>query len=335
MAIRPFPIHRPWTEGVFVLALLAGCGGGGTSPTGEVPDPTGLWDVTMTVPRLPGDDRPVCVARYTMNVIVPGPSPSPDDYIIPLPGTIDFLCGDIREPWNRHGSVLLVRRVAADSLHLLSAQGDTLVRLKLSATSMRGTLDDALPSTPFTATRHAGTDPNLRPTFIQAGPQYGYVDVGDSVTAAARVDDDYGQPVTTPVHWSSSAPDIASITDAGLIHGLRPGTVSITATIDTLTASAPLEVGTPPASVTIADAPDTVPVNLAVVLTGVAFDGGGGVLPGRRFVWTSSDPAIAAVSPYVEGTTILTPIAPGTVTIIAREGAASASATITIVPAGQ
>jgi hypothetical protein len=324
---------KPWLACAVTLGLLAGCGGGGTSPTGEVPDPTGLWDVTMTVARMPGDDRPVCVARYTMPVTVP--SAGPDDFIIVLPVTIDFLCGDVRDPWSRRGSVLLVRRVAADSLHLLSAQGDTLVRLRLTATTMRGTMGEPSPSASFAATRHAGADPNLRPAFIQAGPQYGYIDVGDSVPAGARVDDGYGMPVTTPVDWSSSAPDVASITGGGMIHGLRPGSVSITATIDTLTASAPLEVGLPPASVAITDAPDSVPVNLAVVLTGTAFDGTGSVLPGRRFVWTSSDPAIAAVSPYVEGTTVLTPLVPGTVTITAREGAASATATITIFPTGQ
>jgi len=62
------------------------------------------------------------------------------------------------------------------------------------------------------------------------------------------------------------------------------------------------------------------------VFTATARDGNGAVIPGATFVWSSSDPAIAAVDPV---TGVATALANGTVTITAQAGDATGTATLT------
>lgn len=313
-----------------VVTLLAGCGGG-TDPTPATADPAGLWDVSLTEMSEPiGGYWTACETAFTISVT---PEPTTDVYDFVIPYTATLRCaGGQTLPWIFAASFLIINR-SGDSLHFVRPQGDTLVRATFSAAGMLGQL--TLPFRPvarFRASRHRGsTDPNLAPASISSGVYYGgTLDAGDSVRADARVENAYGQPLTPAIKWTSSDPTIATISDAGMIHGIRPGPVAITGAVDTLSSSAPVLVLAPPASVTITQVPDSLIVPITAMLVGVARDTDGRVLPERRFHWTSSDTTIATVDEYgIES--VVRPRAPGTVTITARSTLANASVSIRIV----
>ena len=315
------------------VALLTGCGGGGTEPTPGTADPAGLWDVSLTDMSEPiGGYATACETGFTMSV---DPGEATDVYQVVVPYNVVLRCaGGQTLPWIFAASFLIIHR-SADSLYFMRPQGDTVVTAIFSPVTMLGRFTAPFrPVARFSASRHKGsTDPNLAPTSIAAGVYYGgTLDVGDSVRADARVENAYGQPLTPAIKWTSSDPTIATISDAGMIHGLRPGPVSITGAVDTLSSSAPVLVLAPPASVTITQVPDSLIVPTTAMLVGVARDADGRVLPERRFHWTSSDTTIATVDEYgIE--TVVTPHAAGTVTITARSTLSSATVTIRVLAA--
>jgi alpha-tubulin suppressor-like RCC1 family protein len=82
------------------------------------------------------------------------------------------------------------------------------------------------------------------------------------------------------------------------------------------------------ASVAIVFAPDSLIVPGSDAIGAVAKNAAGETLPGRRFTWESSNPALAAVDQLG----IVSALAPGSVTITARSTVVSASVTIRVLP---
>jgi hypothetical protein len=68
------------------------------------------------------------------------------------------------------------------------------------------------------------------------------ITVGQTTQASVTMQDRRGRPIERAVQWSSSDPSIASVSDSGLVKGIAPGNVTITAQHRTVTGSAPLKV---------------------------------------------------------------------------------------------
>jgi uncharacterized protein YjdB len=106
------------------------------------------------------------------------------------------------------------------------------------------------------------------------------------------------------VTWSSSSTSVATVTSAGVVTGVAPGTATITATSEGRTAQVPVTVTRPAvASVTMAPTTSTLLVGVvdsttlgAATLTATPKDAAGHVLSGRAVTWTSGTPAVATVS---------------------------------------
>jgi uncharacterized protein YjdB len=98
-----------------------------------------------------------------------------------------------------------------------------------------------------------------------------------------------------PVTWSSSDPDVASITSAGRVTAGRPGSASITAVADEERATATIVVLTPGSVVEITPNSPTIVSGTSVQLTARVLGPGGRVIA-RVVSWTTSDPAVATVS---------------------------------------
>lgn len=108
-----------------------------------------------------------------------------------------------------------------------------------------------------------------------------------------------------PYAWSVSDPAVAAIDASGLLTGLAPGTVTVTAT------DANGVQGTASATVTtVLVSPDTASLQVG---SSLQFSASGGTPP---YVWTVSDPAIASID---VSTGLLTGIAPGTVRVTATD----------------
>ncbi len=70
--------------------------------------------------------------------------------------------------------------------------------------------------------------------------------------------------------------------------------------------------------------------SMTIPLSGMAKDASGNAISGTAFAWTSSNPAVATVSPRLSASPVVTAVSSGTATITATVGGKSASATITV-----
>jgi alpha-tubulin suppressor-like RCC1 family protein len=322
---------RPRLTGLLLVAAVSACGGG-TEPTPPSTVPTGLWNATISGLKQPINSQLVtCETAWVMSIQAFDNSGTTYNTTIPL--NVSLHCaGGVNQTWMEIGRFFAISQ-SGDSLLFLRPNGDTLVRAIMTGNSLSGTFTEEFgqPAN-FRATRRSGPDPNLAPASLIVGGQYSDLEVADSLRISALASDAYDTPVTVTAQWSSSNPGIATITNDGVVHGVSPGVVTMTGTVDTLRAQVALSVLAPPAVVAITLAPDSIIAPLTGEVTAQARDGSGQILNGRRFHWTSSNPSIATVTEYDETTTV-TPVGAGTVTIAASSSAASAHVDVRILPA--
>jgi len=152
--------------------------------------------------------------------------------------------------------------------------------------------------------------------------------VGQSAQLSATAKDAKGNTLTgKTATWSTSSATIATVSSAGLVTGVAPGTASITATIDGKAGSQPVTIVPPPvASVTVSLASSTVPTGQNTQATAVTRDAANNVLTGRNVAWSSSNPLIASVS----SAGLVTGLTTGSTTIIATSEGQSGSATLNV-----
>jgi uncharacterized protein YjdB len=161
---------------------------------------------------------------------------------------------------------------------------------------------------------------------IDASP--GTIEVGESRNLIARVSTDPGVTGGSVV-WSSSDPSIATVNALGSVTALRPGSVTITATCEGVSARLSLVVTQPPvASIQLSAAAITVSSGETSQLAAIARDSRGSTISGVSFAWSSSNPDIATVN----SNGLVTGIAVGSATISVRADGASGSAAVTVVP---
>jgi len=158
-------------------------------------------------------------------------------------------------------------------------------------------------------------------------------------TAVGTYTDNSTQDITAKVVWTSSAPSLATVSNAsgydGLATALSPGPATITATLGTITGSTGLTV-TPATLVSIGLTPANPSIAAGLtaqfVATGVYTDNSTQNLT-TSVAWTSSDPTVAAVSNASGSNGLATALGQGSVTITASSGAVSGSTGLTVTPA--
>ena len=167
---------------------------------------------------------------------------------------------------------------------------------------------------------------------IEITPASVDVAIGDTVRLAAVAYDAAGNRVEVPVQWLTSY-EVGRIDSTGAFVGLAIGERVIIANAGNASATVPVTVRPlPPAEIELALAATTVAATSWLPLEAHAFDAG----ERRSFTadirWSSSDPSVAEV---VGG--YLAARRPGTTTVTARAGEASATAEIavTAAPSGQ
>lgn len=167
---------------------------------------------------------------------------------------------------------------------------------------------------------------------ITLDPTAGYLYVGESGSFVVTLKDAAGATLTNrPVTWASSAPTIASVAGTGVVSGVSPGVVTITATSEGKSTTATVTVLAPPAavaSITLAPSPASLPLGEAGYFTVTLRDATGNVLTGRPITWFSNLPAVATVA--ADG--LVSGIALGSAVITATSEGKSTSATLTVVP---
>ena len=151
---------------------------------------------------------------------------------------------------------------------------------------------------------------------------------GAAATLKAVAKDDKGQVVDLgkqKVAWTSSAPQIAAVDEAGQVTALRSGEAQVTASVGEVKGNAQVVVSIP-ASVSVSMASrDLRPGETVVLSVVVVDDAGKPVTVPRTITWSSSDPGVATVA---DGKVVAT--GPGTATITAAAGALKGTSQVTV-----
>jgi uncharacterized protein YjdB len=148
---------------------------------------------------------------------------------------------------------------------------------------------------------------------------------GNTAAISATAFDGEGHPLTgRTITWHSSDESRATIS-GGVVTGLAPGQITITATSEGKSDSAPLTILPAISSLTVS-AVTTIYVGSTQQVEAIAKDADGTVITGRVVTWSSSDIAKVTVSP----SGLLTAVAAGEATITAASEKQSASFVLTV-----
>jgi uncharacterized protein YjdB len=131
------------------------------------------------------------------------------------------------------------------------------------------------------------------------------------------------------VAWSSSNTAVATVSASGIVTGVTPGNVTITATSEGQSGTAAVNVLIAPvSSVTVTPGSATVPIGQTTTLTATTKDALGNTLTGRAVTWTSGNTSVATVS----SSGVVTAVAVGSSVITATSEGKTGTATITVPP---
>jgi uncharacterized protein YjdB len=168
------------------------------------------------------------------------------------------------------------------------------------------------------------------PTSITIVPTTVSLKPGQSTQLSAEVRDAAGTVIPNQViTWASANNAVAAVTTSGGVTAMAVGSTSAQASSDGLTASAVVAV----TAVTAASI-DLTPTNLSLVvgdsakLLAVVRDASGAVLADRAVSWSSSNPAIAAVS----SSGWVTAVGVGSGTVNAQVDGVTAATSVTVTP---
>lgn len=163
-------------------------------------------------------------------------------------------------------------------------------------------------------------------------PSSSSIIVGNTLQLTSQVTDPYGNILNNKsITFVSDNRDVATVTAAGLVAAITPGTARITATSEGKVGTATIVVNPlPVGKVVISPSSATIFTGTTRQLTAQMQSASGATLPGRSVTWTSGAPTVASVS----ATGLVTPIAPGVVLIVAVSEGVAGFSTITVqVPA--
>jgi outer membrane protein OmpA-like peptidoglycan-associated protein len=145
---------------------------------------------------------------------------------------------------------------------------------------------------------------------------------------SAIAHDQKGRPMAGKVFsWRSSNPAVATVSNTGLVTATGDGSATISAVAEGVTGSANVMVSRTAAAVAVAPTS----VNLTALgatqpLTASARDQGNSPLTGVSYTWTSSNPAVATVSP----SGLVTAAGNGTANITLASAGRTATASVTV-----
>jgi len=158
------------------------------------------------------------------------------------------------------------------------------------------------------------------------------VTITQTGSLAATVRDANGNVLAgRPVSWTTSNALVATVSQAGVVTGLLPGSATITATSGSASGTAtvtvvPIPVGT----VTVSPSSRSIVQNASTTLTATVKDANGNTMNGQTVTWTTSDATIASLSATSGQSVDVTGGVSGTATITASSGGKSGTSTITV-----
>ncbi|MBY0490953.1 MAG: Ig-like domain-containing protein [Gemmatimonadaceae bacterium] len=163
---------------------------------------------------------------------------------------------------------------------------------------------------------------------VQITPPRDTIVLGQTTQLTATVRDSVGAALTgRVVTWSASNTSLATVSSTGLVLGVAPGTVIITATSEGRTTTATIVVQPRPVgAVIVSPTSSALIVAQTVQLNTQITDGSGNLLTGRPLAFSSSNANVASVS----ASGLVTAIAPGAATITVTSEGKTGTASVTV-----
>src|SRR5258708_13142128 len=128
-------------------------------------------------------------------------------------------------------------------------------------------------------------------------PTSATITVGTSISLSAVVKNPAGKPVNAAVTWSTSDATVASISQAGVLTAVKPGTATITGSVSKLTATLVITVIPVPVKSVSVSVKGALIVGDVAAATATALDAGVNTLTGRAVPWPTSTATCATLTP--------------------------------------
>ena len=239
-----------------------------------------------------------------------------------LGGTLQLTAAATDAQGNALANLPVVWSSSAPAIAEISAQGGLVVARSNGTVALYATAGAVVGRIELVVQQEAAK--------ITVAPDHGSLERGATLQLASAVLDAGGAAiVAAPLTWETSKSAVATVSATGLVTGVQPGDVTLTARSGALAASATLSVTLPAvAQVQIAEH-DPRPLAFlgdALLLHAAALDARGAAIPEATLSWQSSAPAIAVVD--VSGN--VTAASNGTAQITAQSGSSSATLPVTV-----
>ncbi len=164
---------------------------------------------------------------------------------------------------------------------------------------------------------------------IAIHPASASIELGAAVVLSDTVYDGSGHVLDRTVTWTSSDPDIATVSPMGEVVGLATGQVVITAARENVLGTATVAVvPAAVASIVLDRHVDTLVPPQAVQIGDTLYDARGAVLTGRTVTWATRDPFVAEVN----DTGLVTAVGTGTTWVVATSEGERDSLQVVIQP---
>ncbi|MDB4916314.1 MAG: Ig domain protein group 2 domain protein [Gemmatimonadetes bacterium] len=175
----------------------------------------------------------------------------------------------------------------------------------------------------------SGGSNNVPTTVVITPPSSPDIVVGTTVNLVVAVKNASGQDINgLVIVWSTSDATVASITQTGVVTGVKVGSATITGTVGTRSATLVMNVIPVPVRTVAVTLKGALIVGEAAPAAFVASDASGNALSGRTAVWSSRNAAVASVT----AAGVVTAVSVGTATIDAVVGGITGSATVVVNP---
>jgi uncharacterized protein YjdB len=172
----------------------------------------------------------------------------------------------------------------------------------------------------------------LKSIAVTPSPTTLFAGVTEALTATGFYSDASTQDLTDTATWTSSNPNVATVSATGVVTTVSHGTATITAQSGTVKGKATVKVSVTLMSVAVTPPSTTLPANATQALKATgSYDNNTTKNLTSSVTWTSNNPAVATVT----SAGLLVTVAPGTTTIMASASGSSAApvvglATITV-----
>lgn len=165
---------------------------------------------------------------------------------------------------------------------------------------------------------------------VQLTPGSATIDVGGQIALSARVADAGGNELSgRSLVWTSQHPNVARVSNTGLVTAVGIGTATITATVEGKSSSAVVTAKPGPStvsSISVTPSSSSLAVGQRAQATAVSKNVSGATVTGATYAWTSSNVAVATVS----SSGLVSAVGSGQATITAASSGVTGRMTVSV-----